>query len=174
MKQATSSRRKSARAISKSGEVADEVAKALYYDGLPLTDVKLREQAVPPPAVVGFNRAAGAAKDRSPIARVDPDRALVSLKEMPITMVEASDDAGEVARRKIGGLSVERAPSYIILSVVKTLRSLGSSSLIGSSMNRAAIVISDIKILLSWRVAIACSTPGSPGWSNGPGQTTRM
>ena len=90
----------------KSGEVTDEVAKALYYDGLQLTDVKLREQAVPPPAVVGFNRAASAAKDRSPIARVDPDRALVSLKEMPITMVEASDDAGEVACRKIGGLSV--------------------------------------------------------------------
>jgi hypothetical protein len=73
-------------------------------------DLKLREQAAPPSAVVGFNRAAGAAKDRSPIARVDPDRALVSLKEMPITMVEASDDAGEVACRKIGGLSVERAP----------------------------------------------------------------
>ena len=44
------------------------------------------------------------------MARVDPDRALVSLKEMPITMVEASDDAVEIACRKIGGLSVERAP----------------------------------------------------------------
>ena len=77
--------------------MSDEVAKALYYDGLQLTDVKLREQAVPPPAVVGFNRAAGEAKDRSPIAKVDPDRALVSLKEMPINTVESSDDAGEVA-----------------------------------------------------------------------------
>src|SRR5690242_8292552 len=110
MKQATRSRRTSTEASSESGEVTDEVAKALYYDGLQLTDVKLCEQAVPPPAVVGFNRAPGAAKDRSPIARVDPDRALVSLKEMPITMVEASDDAGQVACRKIGGLSVERAP----------------------------------------------------------------
>ena len=84
-------------AISESGDVTDEVAKGLYYDGLQLTDVKLREQAVPPPAVVGFNRAAGAAKDRSPIARVDRNRALVSLKEMPINTVESSDDAGEVA-----------------------------------------------------------------------------
>lgn len=72
--------------------------------------MKLREQAVPPPAVVGFNRAAGVAKDRSPIAKVDPNRALITFKEMPITTVEASDDAGEVACRKIGGLSVERAP----------------------------------------------------------------
>src|SRR5258708_26820471 len=110
MRQATRSRRTSTKAISRSGEVTDEVAKALYYDGLQLTDVKLREEAVPPPAVVGFNRAVGAAKDRSPIAKVDPDRALVVLKEMPITTVEASDDAGEVACRKISGLSVERAP----------------------------------------------------------------
>jgi hypothetical protein len=72
--------------------------------------MKLRQQVVPPPAVVGFNGAAGAAKDRSPTARVGPDRALVNLKEMPITLVEASDDTGDVARRKIGGLSVERAP----------------------------------------------------------------
>ena len=119
------------RASSKRGEVA----KALYYDGLQLTNVKLRHQTVPPPAVVRFNRAADAAKDRSPIAKVDPDRALVSFQEMPISTVEASDDAGEVACRKIGRLSVERAPSYIILSVVKTLRSSGSSSLLGSSMN---------------------------------------
>src|SRR5262249_13641662 len=84
--------------------------KILYYDSLQLTDVRLREQRTPPPAIAGFNRAPGPPKDRSPIAKVDPDGALVSLKEMPIPPVESNHDIGEVACRKIGGLSVRRAP----------------------------------------------------------------
>jgi hypothetical protein len=112
--------------ISEIADVTDEVEKALYYDGLQLADVKLREQAVPPPAVVGFNRAAGAAKDRSAIARVDRNRALVSLKDMPITMVEASNDAGEVACRKISGLSVERASLIHHLERRQNLALLGT------------------------------------------------
>ena len=56
--------------------------------------MKLREQAVPPPAGVGFNRAAGAAKDRSPIAKIDVDRALISFKEMPMTPMKANHDGG--------------------------------------------------------------------------------
>jgi hypothetical protein len=71
--------------------------------------MKDREQPLPPTAVVGFNSEAGAAKDRSPIANIDRDRALISFKEMPITPVEANHDAGEVACGEIGGLAVERA-----------------------------------------------------------------
>jgi hypothetical protein len=80
-----------------------------YYDGLRFAEAKNREQPLPPTAVVGFNSEAGAAKDRSPIANIDPDRALVSFKEMPITAVEANHDALKVACGEIGGLAVERA-----------------------------------------------------------------
>ena len=79
------------------------------YDGLQLANVKHREQPLPPTAVVGFNSEPGAAKDRSPVANIEPDRALVILKEMPITPVPANHDAGEVAGGEIGGLAVERA-----------------------------------------------------------------
>lgn len=64
---------------------------------------------LPPSAAVGFNSEPGAAKDRSPIANIDPDRTLVSFKEMPITPVEANHDALKVAGGEIGGLAVERA-----------------------------------------------------------------
>ena len=87
----------STRASSKSGEVTDEVAKALYYNGLQLADVKLREEALPSTAVIGINGMANAAKDRSPIAKIDPSRALVSLKEMAITTVTTKHDTLKVA-----------------------------------------------------------------------------
>ena len=77
--------------------MSDEVAKALYYDGLQLTDVKLREQPLPPTGIVGFRNEARVVKDRSPVTRIDVDCALISFKEMPINTVESSDDAGEVA-----------------------------------------------------------------------------
>src|SRR5262249_57324484 len=78
---------------------------------LQLADAKGGEQPLPPTVavVVGFNSEAGEAKDRSPIANIDPDRALISFKEMPITLVEANHDGGKVACGKIGGLAVERA-----------------------------------------------------------------
>ena len=83
--------------------------KILYYDRLRFAKAKDREQSLPPTAFVGFNSVAGAVKDCSSVAKIDPDRALVSLKEMPITPVEANDDAGEVAGGEIGRLAVERA-----------------------------------------------------------------
>jgi hypothetical protein len=82
--------------------------KISYYDGLHFADAKDREQPLPPTVVVGF-KGAGAAKDRSLAANIDADRALISLKEMPITHVEPNHNALKVARREIGGLAVEAA-----------------------------------------------------------------
>lgn len=82
-------------------------AKNSNDDRLQLANVKHREQPLPPTAVVGFNSEPGAAKDCSSVAKIDPDRALVSLKEMPITPVAANHDAGEVAGGEIGRLAVE-------------------------------------------------------------------
>jgi hypothetical protein len=81
------------------------------YDGFQFPDAKDCEQPLPPTRFVGFNNGdAGAAKDRSLIANIDPDRALIGFKEMPITLVDADHDAGEVACGEIGRLAVERAP----------------------------------------------------------------
>src|SRR5215472_2361080 len=100
------------RAMSKSGKfsVAPVSKKYLYRDGLWFADAKDNEQPVPPTAVVvGFNIEAGVAKDRSPIANIDPNRALISFKEMRITPVEANHDSGKVPCGEIGRLAVERA-----------------------------------------------------------------
>jgi hypothetical protein len=70
--------------------------------------VKDREQPLPPTAVVRFGSETGAAKNRSPIANIDPDRALISFKEVPITPVEANHDTEEVAYGEIGCLAIER------------------------------------------------------------------
>ena len=60
-------------------------------------DAKDRDQPFPPTAVVGFrSEGAGVAKDRSPAANIDVNRALISFKEMPITQVEANHDALKV------------------------------------------------------------------------------
>jgi hypothetical protein len=81
--------------------------KILYYDGLQFADPKDREQGLPPTAVVGVNGETGAAKDRSAVANIDPDSALITLKEMQITAVAANYDARDVACGKIGSLAVE-------------------------------------------------------------------
>jgi hypothetical protein len=81
----------------------------LYFDGFQSADLKLREQSLPPTAVVGFRSEARVAKDRSSAVNIDADRALISFKEMPITRVDANHQAVEVAGAKIGGFSVERA-----------------------------------------------------------------
>ena len=83
--------------------------KISYFDGLQFADAKLREQPLPPTAVVAFRSAAGIAKDRSPAANIDADRALIGFKEMRSTPVDASHQAVEVTRGEIGGLAVERA-----------------------------------------------------------------
>src|SRR5262245_60925713 len=83
--------------------------KNLYYDCLQFAHVKDHEQPLQPTAVVGFNSETSPAKDGSPIANIDPNRALISFKEMPITPVEANHDAGKVPCGQIGGLAVERA-----------------------------------------------------------------
>ena len=82
-------------------------AKISNYDGLQLSDVKYREQLLPPTAVAGFNSKPGAAKDRSPAANIDPDRALISLEEMEITPVVANHDARDVACSEIGSQAVK-------------------------------------------------------------------
>ena len=84
-------------------------AKNSNHDGLQFAKAKHREQPLPPTAVVGFNSEPGAAKDCSPVVKIDPDRELVSLKEMPITPVPTNHDAGKVAGGEIGRLAVERA-----------------------------------------------------------------
>ena len=66
------------------------------------------EQPLPPTAIIGFNSEADPAKDGSPIANIDPDRTLISFKEMPITPVEANYDAEKVSCVEIGSLAVER------------------------------------------------------------------
>jgi len=78
------------------------------YDDLQLANVKQREQSLPPTTIAGFNSGSGAPKDCSSIAKIDPDRALVSLKKMPITPVSANHDGGDVARWKSRSLAVER------------------------------------------------------------------
>ena len=83
--------------------------KNLYYDCLQFAHVKDHEQPLQPTAVVGFYSEAGPAKDSSPIANIDPNRALISFKEMPITTVKANHDAGKVPCVEIGSLAVERA-----------------------------------------------------------------
>ena len=69
--------------------------------------MKDHEQPLQPTAVVGFNSEAGPAKDGSPIANIDPNRALISFKEMPITPVKANHHAGKVPRGEIDGSAVE-------------------------------------------------------------------
>lgn len=88
---------------------AGPLAENLYHDGLPFAEAKDREQPFPATAVVEFNSEAAAAKDRPPPAKIDPDRSLISLKEMHITPMAANRDAGEIARGEIGGLAIERA-----------------------------------------------------------------
>ena len=83
--------------------------KISYYDGLHFADAKDREQPLPPTALVGFRSEAGIAKDRSPAANIDADRALIGFKKMRSTPVDASHQAVEVTRGEIGGLAVERA-----------------------------------------------------------------
>jgi len=81
----------------------------LYFDGLQFADAMLREQPLPPTAVVAFSSAAGTAKDRSPAANIDADRTLIGFKEMRSTPVDTNHQPLEVARGEIGGLAVERA-----------------------------------------------------------------
>jgi len=84
--------------------------KISYFDGLQFADAKLREQPLPPTAVVSFrSEGAGVAKDRSMAANIDADRALIGFKEMRSTPVDASHQAVEVTRGEIGALAVERA-----------------------------------------------------------------
>jgi hypothetical protein len=88
-----------------------------YFDGLQFADARLREQPLPPTAVIGFRSEAGhiersfagIAKDRPPAANIDADCALISFKEMPITPVHANHETVKVTRGEIGGLAVERA-----------------------------------------------------------------
>jgi hypothetical protein len=68
-----------------------------YYDCLHFADAKDRGQALPPTGVVGFRNEACVAKDRSPVTKIDVDRALISFKEMPITPMKANHDGGEGA-----------------------------------------------------------------------------
>jgi len=83
---------------------------SLDGDGFQFADAKHREQPLPPTAVVGLKSEAGAAKNRSPAANIDRDRALISFKEMPIPSgVDANHEAGDIASREIGGLAVQRA-----------------------------------------------------------------
>jgi hypothetical protein len=81
----------------------------LYFDGLQFADPMLREQPLPPTAVVAFSSAVGTAKDRSPAANIDADRTLIGFKEMRSTPVDTNHQPLEVARGEIGGLAVERA-----------------------------------------------------------------
>jgi hypothetical protein len=70
------------------------VAKILYCDGPQFADVKDREQPLPPTAAVRFGSETGAAKDRSPVANIDPDRALISFKEVPKQVRFSVDGSG--------------------------------------------------------------------------------
>ena len=87
------------------------LSRILYFDGLQFADAKLREQPLPPTAVVGFRSDdAGVAEDRSLAANIDANRALISFqRNLPITPVEANHDALKVARGEIGRLAVEQA-----------------------------------------------------------------
>src|SRR5262249_19297986 len=80
-----------------------------YCDQLQFADVKDGEQLLPPTVIVGSGIDARAVKDGSPVAKIDPDRALVSFEKVPITPVQTYHDAGEVPCGKIGVLTIERA-----------------------------------------------------------------
>jgi hypothetical protein len=88
-------------------KISRPAAKNSNYDGLQLPNVKDREHPLPPGTVIGFHDEAGAAKDRSPVANIDPDRSIVGLERMPITPVPANYHAGNVARWEIGSHAVE-------------------------------------------------------------------
>lgn len=88
-------------------ETAEVRPKISYCDSLRFADAKDRKESLPPTAVAGSNSEAGAAKDRSPVANIDPDRALISLEEMQITTMETSHDAGNVACWEIGSHAVK-------------------------------------------------------------------
>jgi hypothetical protein len=90
------------------GKYPLSVRSAWYRDEL-FADAKDREQLLPPTTIVGFGSDAGAVKDGSPVAKIDPDRALVSFKEVPMTPVKAYHDTREVACGEIGVLTIERA-----------------------------------------------------------------
>src|ERR1700746_953651 len=85
------------------------VRSAWNCDEFQFADAKDREQLLPPTATVGFGSDAGAVKDGSSVAKIAPDRALVSFKEVPMTTVKTHHDAREVACGEIGVLTVERA-----------------------------------------------------------------
>jgi hypothetical protein len=68
-----------------------------YCDCLQFADAKDREKPLPPTGVVGFRSEARVVKDRSPVTRIDVDRALISFKEMPFTPMKTNHDGGEVA-----------------------------------------------------------------------------
>ena len=85
------------------------VRPAWYCNELQFADAKDREQLLPPTVIVGFGSDVGAVKDGSPVAKIDPDRALVSFKEVPMTPVKTYHDAREVASGEIGVLTIERA-----------------------------------------------------------------
>ena len=80
-----------------------------YYDGLHSANAKHGEQPLPPNCWLLGVKSAGVAKDRSPAANIDADRALISFKEMPITPVDPKHQPLDVARLEIGCLAVERA-----------------------------------------------------------------
>lgn len=81
---------------------------AWYCDELQLADANDGEQLLPPTAIVGSGSHARVVKDGSPVAKIDPDRALVSFEKVPIAPVQTYHDAREVACRKIGVLTIER------------------------------------------------------------------
>jgi len=78
-------------------------------DELQFADAKDGEQLLPPTALAGSGSDARAVKDGSPVTEIDPDRALVSFKEVPITSVQTYHNAREVAGWEIGVLAIERA-----------------------------------------------------------------
>jgi hypothetical protein len=91
----------------KSLGVCPQRPKDSNYDGLQLVNVKHREQPLPPTTVVGLNGKSGAAKDRSAVTDIEPDRAFIGLKRVPITAVAADHDARDVACGKIASFAVK-------------------------------------------------------------------
>src|ERR1700745_2206109 len=85
------------------------VRSAWNCDEFQFADAKDREQLLPPTAIVGFGSDAGAVKDGSWVAKIDPDRALVSFKEVPMTPGKTHPDVREVSCGESGVLTVERA-----------------------------------------------------------------
>jgi hypothetical protein len=84
------------------------VGPAWYCDELQFADAKNGEQLLPPTVIVGSGSDTRAVKDGSPVAKIDPNRALVSFKKVPIAPVQTYHDAREVACREIGILAIER------------------------------------------------------------------